>query len=115
MNLTKLEKQVMLAYNHFRNYSSALDEIADNAMLADVRLLSIESGLPQKTVRGTLGSLTKKGLVFPDDDTPDGTPGQWITEEGIHVLYRLIEETEQNASAETQEADNLPQSAPAPG
>lgn len=100
MNLTSLEKKVMLGYDHLRNYDSAKQETEDNAMLADAKILSRATGLPIKVVRSIVGGLAKKGLVFREDDTGDGKPGYWITESGIEALYELIQGPDQTSGRE---------------
>ena len=84
--LTTLETLVVAAFN--TNYSCAEDEKADNASWGKVKQLSNKTGLAIESVKGVLGSLVKKGLVF--DYNEDHTFS--LTNNGIDCHFKAIAE-----------------------
>lgn len=79
--LTILETQVLLAFNV--NYDDAETEKSDNATWAKVQGIARSTGLEMATVRGVIGSLTVKGLVWqPEDDKIS-----CLTSKGIDMFY----------------------------
>lgn len=81
--LTELETKVLLAFNV--NYDDAETEKSDNATYATVNGIVKTTGLEMATVRGVIGSLTVKGLVWqPEQDTVS-----CLTTKGVDVFYSV--------------------------
>jgi DNA-binding MarR family transcriptional regulator len=96
-DLTDLEKAVVVAFADACidcNGAETMDDmLSDNMTWADVAEIAKRTGLAQKSVKGVLGSLTKRGLVG-NDDKPNGQPGtdSFLTDTGIRVAFELIAE-----------------------
>ena len=61
MNLTMLEKAVLVASHSFWNYGDE-SEKEDNAVCFNVKDLSVKTGISIASLKGVVGSLFKKGL-----------------------------------------------------
>lgn len=91
MKYTELEIKVISKFNCFMNYETLEDNLNDNCTCLDVKDLSRLTGLDVKTVKGVIGSLTKKNLVFVDEFNM-GETALMVTDEGIREYFRLAEE-----------------------
>lgn len=96
-DLTEKEKHVVVALAEACmdcNGAETVDEmLADNMTWSDVADIAQRTGMTQKTVKGVLGSLTKRGLVGCDEK-PNGQPGtdSFLHDEGIRVAFELLAE-----------------------
>lgn len=94
-DLTDKEKHVVVAMLEAGidcNGAETLDAmLSDNMTYCDVKEAAQRTGLTQKTVKGVLGSLTKRGLIGTEDK-PNGEPGvdQFLGNEGIRVAFELL-------------------------
>lgn len=96
-DLTDKEKHVVVALADACmdcNGAETVDDmLADNMTWSDVADIAQRTGMNQKTVKGVLGSLTKRGLVGCDEK-PNGQPGtdSFLHDEGIRVAFELLAE-----------------------
>jgi hypothetical protein len=85
-NLTSLEAIVL---NAFEAYSTAEETKCDlGVSWSDATMLAADTGLQVNTVKGVLGSLVKKGLVYADDE-PGKPAAVCLTEEGADAKFAL--------------------------
>ena len=91
MKYTDLEINVIKCFGSFTNYDTLEDNLNDNCTCLDVVDISKLTGYDVKTVKGIIGSLTKKRLVFVDEFNINQT-ALMVTDEGIREYYKLIEE-----------------------
>lgn len=88
--LTRNEKLVLAAMAHGFNYDTPEAEKADNAVAMVVPELAKITGKSIPSVRGTVGSLTKKGMLC---EMEAGELGQLqcigITDAGIDAFYAM--------------------------
>lgn len=98
--LTDNEKAVLTAMADAFNYDTPEAEKADNAVAAELTELAASVGKSIPSVRGTVGNLTKKGLLC---EMMGGETGQTkyigITDEGIDAFYALAEPVDPKAPA----------------
>lgn len=81
--LTELETKVLLAFTV--NYDDAETEKSDNATYATVNGIVKTTGLEMATVRGVIGSLTVKGLIWqPEQDNVSS-----LTSKGVDMFYSV--------------------------
>lgn len=89
MNLTDMEKTVLLATRSFWNYGNRMEK-GDNAVVFDVRDLKESTNFTIPQIKGVVGSLFKKGLLC---EMECGDLGQnteiGITNEGIDMVCDL--------------------------
>jgi DNA-binding MarR family transcriptional regulator len=89
MQLTTLEQQVLKS--HFKmaceqcGAKTPNDLRADNYSVTDARELAALTKIPMKSIKGVIGSLTKKGLVTPDEG-PEGEDHLWLSEAAIDII-----------------------------
>ncbi len=118
MTFTKNETAILLA--HLDVTMSAMggetvDQVlGDNMSVTDVQELAEATGKSVKTVRATLGSLTKKELVTPGDKNPETKRiEQWLTEAGVRAAFGLLADMEAPVSDVIENvADPKPKAAP---
>lgn len=67
----------------------------------DAKDLSEQSGLTVKQVKGVLSSLSKKGLIFADEQGGNGAILQCLSESGCDALIALTESATASDNAET--------------
>jgi hypothetical protein len=85
-NLTSLEAIVL---NAFGAYKTAEDTKSDlGVSWTDATDLAADTGLQVNTVKGVLGSLVKKGLVYADDE-PGKPAAVCLTEDGVDAKFAL--------------------------
>ena len=84
---TELEQQLLIACVAFWNYGDE-SEKDDNAVCFNASDLAKETGLPVATVKGGMGSLTKKGLFAPIE-TSRNTLESGVTDEGIDAALQF--------------------------
>lgn len=100
IDLTSNEKAIIVALLEAGidvNGCDTLDAMQhDNMCLSDVAELATRTGKTEKSVKGILGSLTKKGLVVTEEKT-NGAPGvdQWLVTAALPLAFEL--RAEQNA------------------
>ncbi len=109
-NLTQKEIAVLTAFSGVFDYETAEQQKADNAALSDVKELALIAEMTEKSVKGVVGSLTKKGIFCETMGGEKGdVPHIGITDEGIDLAYALnAKGDEPEAPAETQEAPAAP-------
>lgn len=90
MKYTELELQVIKAFRNSMNYDTLEANLSDNCTCLDVKELAQITGQTVKTIKGVVGSLTKKNLIFVD---ADGFGQTWlmVTDEGIKAYFELFE------------------------
>jgi DNA-binding MarR family transcriptional regulator len=97
MNLTKLEKDLILKITaESFSTSESLDfskdwENGDYPFedVCHIKGMAERFGMNQKTVKGVIGSLTKKGLISVFDDQIDHKR-LWIDEEQFYQIKKLL-------------------------
>ena len=98
MKYTELELKVIKAFGKFMNYDTLEDNLADNATCVTAGDIAEITGLDIKTVKGVLGSLEKKDLVFVDIINFNHKV-LMVSDEGVTAYYELFgnnpEETEE--------------------
>ena len=71
-NFTEMEKKVLKAHFAVANYGCRAETmeglIRDNYSYADVKDLSKRSGYTVNQVKGIVGSLCKKGAIYPEGE-----------------------------------------------
>lgn len=89
IKLTDNEREVLNAMARVAfNYDNPLDEKADNAACAELTELAAECGKSIPSVRGTVGNLTKKGILCEFMGGESGiTKMIGVTDEGIDAYY----------------------------
>ncbi len=89
-NLTKNEKLILAAAAQDFNYDTAEAEKGDNAVVFTVAELSTRTGKSEKSAKGIVGSLFKKGLLC---EMPYGEAhelvGVGVTGNGIDAFYAM--------------------------
>lgn len=93
MKYTDNELKIIGLFNRFMNYDTLEANLEDNCTCLDVKVLAELSGLTVKSVKGVVGSLTKKNLVFVDEFNM-GQTVLMVTDKGIREYFRLNEEKE---------------------
>lgn len=93
---TELETRVIKAMMVAFNYRNPENEKDDNATATNAKELAVATRLPVDTVKGIMGSLTKKGLM-ENWMEPGMEYDTHITAFGIDEFYRLFPEMEAGA------------------
>lgn len=94
-DLTNMEKHVVVAMCNEGmdvNGGETVDAILeDNMTYSDEKGIAQRTGLKAKSVKGVLGSLTKRGLVSASE-RPNGQPGvdQVLNDDAIRVAFELM-------------------------
>jgi predicted transcriptional regulator len=104
--LTTLETLVIAAFN--TNYNTAQDEKDDNASWGNVKGIAKATVMELNTVKGVLGSLVKKGLVF--DYNEDGMFS--LTDSGIDAHFEAIAEVKAEQVEDEEITDDYDQWSP---
>ena len=85
----KLTEQEKMVLDNTVNYDTAEAQRGDNySNLACDKEDAKSLGLSIHSLRGIVGSLVKKGIVYLDDIMDDGTEFIYLTELGIEVYYK---------------------------
>ena len=99
--LTSLETTVLLAFNV--NYDDAETEKSDSATYATVQGIVKSTGLEMATVRGVIGSLTVKGLIWqPEQDAVSS-----LTSKGVDMFYNIKTTSEEVTTDNSDEWEAL--------
>lgn len=64
MKYTELELQVIKAFKNSMNYDTLEANLNDNCTCLDVKNLAQITGQTVKTIKGVVGSLTKKKILY---------------------------------------------------
>lgn len=99
MKYTELELQVIKAFRNSMNYDTLEANLNDNCTCLDVKALAQITGQTVKTIKGVVGSLTKKNLVFVDEFN-FGETCLMVTDEGIKAYFELFENNNDKANKE---------------
>lgn len=99
MKYTELELQVIKAFRNSMNYNTLEDNLNDNCTCLDVKELAQITGQAVKTIKGVVGSLTKKDLVFVEEFN-FGETALMVTDEGIKAYFELFENNNNEANKE---------------
>lgn len=89
MEYTEMELHVIESFKQFMNYDSLEANLNDNCTCLEVRELSEMLGYNIKTIKGIIGSLTKKDLIFVDIVNINQKV-LMVTDEGIKEYFRLF-------------------------
>ena len=89
IKLTEMEKAVLQLAS--LNYSDPELEKLDNTTCIDIDEVHIETGFTIPQIKGIFSSLSKKGLMYFDDENINGKNVvlNWLSEDGIDVVYLL--------------------------
>jgi predicted transcriptional regulator len=88
-NLTDLETQVLKSF--LTNYDNAEIEKQDNYTYTDMTDIKEATGLAANTIKGVIGSLTKKDLVVICEATFEAPQCFALSHAGIDAYYELKE------------------------
>lgn len=85
---TDYEKFLLIVWP--TQYEELADQLSDNFSWTDAAELAKLTGLKVTSIKGILGSMTKKGLVGTDEK-PNGQPGsdQYLTEAAVRIAFDL--------------------------
>lgn len=86
--LTNLETKVLAAFNV--NYDTAEMEKSDNASYATVAGIAKDAGMEVSSVRGVIGSLTVKGLIWQ----PEADQVSTLTNAGVDAFFSITKAEE---------------------
>lgn len=89
MKYTELELQVIKAFRNSMNYDTLEANLNDNCTCLDVKELAQITGQTVKTIKGVVGSLTKKNLVYVEEYN-FGETCLMVTNEGIEAYFELF-------------------------
>lgn len=89
MEYTEMELHVIESFREFMNYDTLEANLGDNCTCLEVRELSEMLGYSIKTIKGIIGSLTKKDLIFVDIVNINHKV-LMVTNEGIKEYFRLF-------------------------
>ena len=95
MKYTEMELSVIKAFRNSMNYDTLEANLNDNCTCLDVNELSQITGYSVKRVKGIVGSLTKKNLIFVDTFN-FGETALMVTDEGIKAYFELFENNKAN-------------------
>lgn len=101
MKYTELELQVIKAFRNSMNYDTLEANLNDNCTCLDVKELAQITGQTVKTIKGVVGSLTKKNLILVEEYNL-GETCLMVTNEGIKAYFELFE----NNNGEANKEDN---------
>lgn len=93
---TAKETEVLLAYLNAGIDCNGCDTVdamlADNMTWGDVASIAEATGMPQKTVRGVIASLDKKGLLVITDEgvNGEGPVQQVLSDAGVRYGFELL-------------------------
>lgn len=94
MKLTELETKVLGAFNTYDDLESTIGDLG--VSWTDAKDLCTETGIAMKSIKGVIASLSKKGLIYVDDDGPLGMhdlkklpTAICLTEAGAKVFFDL--------------------------
>ena len=85
--LTKLEASIMKASINFWNYGDETEK-DDNAVCFTAQDIATIVPMPTASIKGAMGSLHKKGLLYPIE-TSRNTMESGITDEGIDAALAI--------------------------
>lgn len=85
-NLTSLEKIVLLAFNTYATAEGTKSDLG--VSWTGVQELATATELKINTVKGAIGSLVKKGLVYSDHE-PGKPDALCLTEEGVDAHFQI--------------------------
>lgn len=99
MKYTELELKVIETFGAFMNYETLEANLSDNCTCLSAREISEMTGLDVKTVKGVLGSLEKKNLVFVDIVNFNHKV-LMVTDEGVTAYFELFKNNKEKDSKE---------------
>lgn len=85
-NLTSLEKIVLLAFSTYATAEGTKSDLG--VSWTDAAMLATATSLKLNTVKGVLGSLVKKGLVYSDHE-PGKPDALCLTEAGVDAHFQI--------------------------
>lgn len=83
--LTSKELQVLSAFNTYEDAEGTKSDLG--VSWTDVQMLATDTGLSVKSVKGVVGSLVKKDLVFADNEDDAKNPALCLTEDGVDAFF----------------------------
>lgn len=87
MQITDLEATVINAFDTYESLAGTISDLG--VSWTDAATLAKDTSLDLKTVKGVLGSLVKKGLVFADNDNGQPNSAVCLTENGAETVFNL--------------------------
>jgi DNA-binding MarR family transcriptional regulator len=86
---TEKEKKVIECFGKAMNYPTLEENLDDNCTWIDVKELSEDTGFTVETVKGIIGSLTKKDLVYVEI-VNFNEKVLMVTDEGVKAYFNLF-------------------------